>query len=197
MGRPRAVSDEAILDDALRLLRAVGPDKLSFGLLARRVDLAGSTLVQRFGTKPDLVRGALERAWDQLESATGDAVDQAADGVDGVVDLLVRLTGRYDDEPADQLLLLREDLRDPVLRARGVAWLDRLAGAVDDRLAPTGLGGCGDLVVAAWQGTVIQWSFRQDGPPAQAVERSLRRLLDRLVAGDRTPRAERRPSRRR
>jgi len=55
-----------------------------------------------------------------------------------VIELLVRLTGQYDaHDYADQLRLLREDLRDPVLRARGQSWLATLTQAVEDRLSPS------------------------------------------------------------
>ncbi len=50
----------------------------------------------------------------------------------------MRLTGQYDaHDYADQLRLLREDLRDPVLRARGQSWLATLTQAVEDRLSPS------------------------------------------------------------
>src|SRR5690606_21425283 len=100
----------------------------------------------------------------------------------------VALTGQYgaDDEFADQLLLLREDLRDPVLRARGQAWLATLADAVERRLggAPDGPGGgLGRIVVAHWQGTLTVWAFTREAPLADVVRAGLEDLLDRLAGG--------------
>jgi AcrR family transcriptional regulator len=182
--RRRTVSDEVLLDAALLIVRESGPDALSFGALARRVSLAGSTLVQRFGSKANLLRSALMLAWDRLDADTARALDRAGDGASGVVDLLVMLSGQYEaDTFADQLLILREDLRDPVLRARGQAWLAVLTEAIEQRLAdvPGGATGLGELVIAQWQGVLTVWGFQRRGAIGSQVRRSLTELLDRLV----------------
>lgn len=201
MPRKRTISDDALLDAALLLVRESGPEALSFGTLASRVGLAGSTIVQRFGTKANLLRAALLLAWDRLDEQTARAAREAAPGPGGVVDMLVRLSGQYeprdggggpadrapagrDDDYADQLLLLREDLRDPVLRARGEAWLATLTKAVEERLAgaPGGPAGLGELVVAQWQGALTVWAFKRQDAIATAVRRALEELLARLWA---------------
>ena len=176
------MSDIELLDHALELLRADGPERLSFGRLAARTNLAASTLVQRFGSKATLLQSALHRAWDHLEETTEVAAATAGSGGNGIVALLVALTGQYEDDPADQLRLLREDLRDPELRRRGVAWFARLEAEIEARLPPVRAGrhGVGTLVIAQWQGAVTLWSFRRDGPPAAAVEEALGSLLSRL-----------------
>jgi hypothetical protein len=104
------------------------------------------------------------------------------------VELLVDLSGEYaEDDFADQLLVLREDLRDPVLRARGEAWIVDLAGMIDRRLAgPSGNSpGLGRLVVAHWQGTLTVWSFTRPGPLSDTVHDALTDLLE--LAGRATP----------
>jgi AcrR family transcriptional regulator len=185
MPRKRTIPDEDLLDAALGLVREVGPDAVSFGSLASRVDLAPSTLVQRFGSKAALLQAALLRAWWQLEAATDDAIDAAPDGPAGVVELLVSLTGQYDAHDfADQLRVLREDLRDPVLRDRGRAWFATLSDAVEARLSASGGNGdLGRLVVATWQGTLTVWSFTRDAPVVDVVRQTLEELLGRLVPG--------------
>jgi AcrR family transcriptional regulator len=183
MPRKRTIPDEDLLDAALGLVREVGPDAVSFASLASRVDLAPSTLVQRFGSKAALLQAALLRAWAQLEGATDDAIAAAPDGPTGVVELLVSLTGQYDAHDfADQLRVLREDLRDPVLRARGQAWFATLSEAVGARLGPGGGNGdLGRLVVATWQGTLTVWSFARDAPVVDVVRDTLEELLGRLL----------------
>ena len=120
MPRKRTISDEALLDAALVLVRADGPDSLTFAALAASSGLAAPTIVQRFGTKRALLRAALSSAWDKLDADTAAADEGAPMGTAGVVELLVALSGQYDPEDyADQLLILREDRRDPTLRARG------------------------------------------------------------------------------
>jgi AcrR family transcriptional regulator len=192
MPRKRTVPDEALLDAALALVREAGPDALSFGVLAPRAGLAASTIVQRFGTRAGLLRAALGRAWDLLDADTARADAAAGPGPAGVVDLLVRLSGQYDEHGdfPDGLRVLAEDLRDPVLRERGRAWIDALAAAIERRLAPTtaAVEGLGVLVVAHWQGVLTVWAFRRDGPLRPAVQRALEDLLARLTTtGERAP----------
>jgi AcrR family transcriptional regulator len=183
MPRKRTISDDALLDAALVIVRASGPDALTFAALAPRAGLAGSTIVQRFGTKAALLQAALSRAWDLLDEATATAIDNAAPEPLGVIDMLVDLSGQYDPQDyADQLLLLREDLRNPVLRARGRAWLATLTEAIDQRLdqATGGAAGLGELVVAQWQGTLTVWGFARSAPLESAVRTALEVLFDRL-----------------
>ena len=184
MPRKRTISDEALLDAALSIVRSMGPDSLSFGTLAAQVGLAGSTIVQRFGTKAALLRAALSRAWDFLDEDTTAADRTAPLDPPGAIELLILLSGQYapDDEFADQLLVLREDLRDPVLRARGEAWLTRLAAAVERRLGPVedGASGLGMLIVGHWQGALTIWGFTREVPLRTALRASLDELFDRL-----------------
>jgi AcrR family transcriptional regulator len=193
MPRKRTLSNEALLDAALLIVRESGPEALTFAALASRVDLAASTIVQRFRTKTELLRAALLRAWDRLDEETTAAAQSAPPGGDGVIELLVRLTGQYDaHDYADQLRLLREDLRDPVLRARGQAWLATLTRAVEERLSPSpgAQPGIGELVVAHWQGALTVWSFVQGAPVTTAVRQALQDLLSRLTSDQ----AERSPA---
>lgn len=174
MPRKRTVPDEVLLDHALVVLREVGPDGLTFGAVAEHAGLAASTIVQRFGTKPGLLRAALLRAWDRLDEDTTAAVAAAGRGAEGVIDLLVRLSGQYEaHDYADQLRILREDLRDPLLTDRGRAWLAVLAEAVEARVP----GVSGMLVLAQWQGTLTVWSFTREAPIEEMVRRNLTEFL--------------------
>jgi AcrR family transcriptional regulator len=181
MPRKRTIPDTDLLDAALDLVHREGPEALTFAALAGRTGLAGSTLVQRFGSKPGLLRAALGRAWDDLDARTAEADARAGEGAAGVVDLLVALTGTYEAHDfADQLLVLREDLRDPVLRARGQAWIATLVEAVERRLGGTG---AGPLVVAHWQGTLTVWGFTRTDRLDRVVRAALDDLVARLTAG--------------
>ena len=185
MPRTRSVHDEVLLDAALQIVHTLGPSALSFGSLAERVDLAASTLVQRFGSKDGLLQATLLLAWDRLDAETAALDATAALDVSGVVDLLVGLSGQYEaDGYADQLMVLREDLRDPVLRGRGKSWIAALIECVERRLddVPGGTDGLGQIVVGQWQGTLTIWGFTRQGPLPDIVRRSVTALLDRLGA---------------
>jgi AcrR family transcriptional regulator len=64
MPRPRTVSDEAILDAVLALAHRVGPARVTFASAAAETGLSAATLVQRFGTKRDLLLAADKRGID-------------------------------------------------------------------------------------------------------------------------------------
>ena len=184
MPRKRTIPDETLLDAALDIVHRSGPAALSFATLAAQVGLAGSTIVQRFGSKAALLRAALLHAWDGLDADTAVAIAEASPDAAGVVDMLVALTGQYEaNDYADQLMVLREDLLDPVLRSRGEAWNVALADAIEERLigAPGGADGLGELVVAHWQGTLTMWSFTRRGSLQAVVRRSLETLLVRVL----------------
>ncbi len=182
MPRNRSIPDDAVLAAALDLVHAEGPAALTFGRLATRVGLAGSTLVQRFGNRSQLLQRTLLHAWDVLADATARADEAAGSGPSGVVDLLVMLSGQYsEDEFADQLLVLREDLRDPVLRRRGQEWIDAVAGMVDRRLGLSGASRIGHLVVTHWQGALTIWGFTRPGPLPEVVRGVITDLLGRIT----------------
>jgi AcrR family transcriptional regulator len=170
--RPKTRSDEDVLDGALTLLRA---GRLTFATLAETSGLSGATLVQRFGGKDGLRQRALLLAWDRLDARTAELAAASPMTAAGAVDLLVGLSGQYEeiDQYAENLLILREDLRDPVLRARGAAWERELIAALDARCGE----GIGPLLAAHWQGAVTWWAFRPDRPLDEALRESLERLV--------------------
>jgi AcrR family transcriptional regulator len=173
MPRPKTRPDEEVLDAALALLR---DGRLTFATVAEASGLSGATLVQRFGSKDGLRRRALLRAWDLLDARTRSLAESAPMTPEGAIELLLGLSGQYDaiDQYAENLLILREDLRDPVLRARGAAWELELIAALEARCGA----GTGPLLAAHWQGAVTWWAFRPERP----LHAELRASLGRLVA---------------
>jgi AcrR family transcriptional regulator len=184
MPRTKTIPDEELLAAGLDIVHRDGPAALTFSTLASVVDLASSTIVQRFGSKAELLRATLLYGWDQLDHHTASAAAAASPDAAGVVDLLVALSGEYEaNDYADQLMVLREDLRDPVLRSRGEAWIATLSDSIEERLvgAPGGSTGLGELVVEHWQGCLTVWGFTRPGPLPAFVRRSLDELLQRIL----------------
>ncbi|SFZ81007.1 transcriptional regulator, TetR family [Devosia enhydra] len=185
MPRPRSISDEALLDAALGLMARTGPEGLSFAALSSASGLAPATLVQRFGSRDRLMEAALLRAWDRLDAETAAADADCPVTPQGAVALLVRLSGAPDgpDTHGEGLLLLREDFRRPVLRARGAAWGTALATALGRRIAPGNPKSValGRLMASQWQGAVIWWGFSRTGTLAETVSAELSAWL-RLTA---------------
>lgn len=187
MARRKTLSDEAVLDAALGLIHQRGPEALTFESLSRACGLAGATLVQRFGSKAALKQAALLRAWDGLDVQTASLVAAVPRTPAGAIALLVGLSDYGEIEAyAEGLLVLREDLRDPLLRARGAAWQAALVAALDACFAdtPHAPQDIGQLMAAQWQGSLLWWSFDPEGPIADHVRRELVRLVAALLAGN-------------
>ncbi|GHC64888.1 helix-turn-helix domain-containing protein [Limoniibacter endophyticus] len=56
MPRQKSRPDSEILESALALMHERGPEGLTFASLAERTGLSAATLVQRFGSKPAMVK---------------------------------------------------------------------------------------------------------------------------------------------
>lgn len=177
MPRTRSISDDTLLDGAIAVMRRSGPEGITFQSVSAETGLSAPTLVQRFGSKPALMRAALLRAWDILDDATTKADAAAPATPAGAIALLVALSEGYGegDDYAEGLLVLREDLRDPVLRRRGADWGATLAAALGrrlgDRRGPRP--DLGRLMASVWQGAVLWWGFAPRGPLKKAVAAAL------------------------
>src|SRR5690242_1347041 len=118
------MSDEEVLQAALDIIHSRGPDALTFASLSQSCGLSPATLVQRFRSKELLKQGALLLAWDQLDARTRAIAQDTPKTPQGAIALLVGLSRSYGgiEAYAEGLLVLREDFRDPALRARGAKW---------------------------------------------------------------------------
>ena len=174
MGRSKTISDGAVLDRLLAALEIATPDGLTFSRASQAVGLSGATLVQRFGTREGMIEAVLLHAWDRLDAVTAEADTEAPVSSAGAISMLMRLMPGDAAEYSltEGLLLLREDLRNPSLRARGRAWGTYLARALGRRLTR-------DVVLAErmgwqmasiWQGALIWWAFKRDGASVAEVE---------------------------
>jgi AcrR family transcriptional regulator len=190
MGRNKSVSNEAVLDRLLPLVARLGPAGLTFAAAADSARLAPATLVQRFGTREAMVEAILHRAWDRLDAETRSADAEAPMGAAGAVDLLLRLMpgAALDHAMADGLVLLREDLGNPRLRARGRAWGEALASALGRRLAEGPAEGLrlGWQMARVWQGTLLWWGFIRPEPAEAAIREAMADWC-RSVGLDRAP----------
>lgn len=192
MPRPKTLPDERVWQAALSILHDRGPDALTFQSLSAACGLSAAALVQRFGSKARLKQRTLLHAWDRLDEHTARLAADAPRTPEGAIALLVGLSAPYGgiEAFAEGLLVLREDLRDPVLRARGARWQQALSGVLDECFSgvPGLPEGIGLLAATQWQGALLWWSFDPQQPVTDHVERALRRFVAALRApgaGDR------------
>ncbi|MCW6536942.1 TetR/AcrR family transcriptional regulator [Sphingomonas lycopersici] len=177
MGRSKSISETALLDRLLPALRDVGPAALTFARASDAARLSPASLVLRFRTRDAMVTAILSHAWDLLTAATA-ALDAAVpETARGAIELLRRLmpADEADYAVGDGLLLLREDLRNPALRARGAAWGELLATALGRRLADERDEALrlGWQMASVWQGALVWWAFTRADGAEDTVERRL------------------------
>ncbi|WP_418154174.1 TetR family transcriptional regulator [Actinoalloteichus caeruleus] len=181
MARTKTRTDEEVLDTALSLIGDIGVGNLTFAALATRSGLSSATLVQRFTNKATLIQRALLQGWDKLDATTRSLAASTPLTPRGAVELLVGLSGQYADAEAyaNGLLILREDLRDPLLRRRGTAWEAELTAALDARLstAPGTPTGAGHALATYWQGSLTWWAFQADTPLEEYLTDRLSQFL--------------------
>jgi AcrR family transcriptional regulator len=183
MARHKTIPDEQVLDTLLGTLLESGPDGLTFARAAKGCSLSPATLVQRYGNREALVQAILLRAWDRLDQETEAADAEEPPTPEGAINLLMRLMPpeTAERDASNGLLLLREDIRNPILRSRGAAWGRRLAEILGCRLSEDRERGerLGWQMASLWQGAHTWWAFTRDAPAEQAI----RRVLEDWVEG--------------
>ena len=184
MVRPKTRTDAEVLDAALALVHEYGLPGLTFSALARRCGLSPATLVQRFANKTNLAQRTLLHAWDELDALTRRLASTTPLTPAGAVELLIGLSGDYGgvENYSEGLLLLREDVRDPVLRERGTAWESELTAALEARFDPASGAppGIGYALAAYWQGSLTWWAFRADRPLREYLTEKLTDFITML-----------------
>ncbi|TRA99037.1 MULTISPECIES: TetR/AcrR family transcriptional regulator [Rhizobium/Agrobacterium group] len=189
MPRHKLISDEKALDALLPLMLQTGPDGMTFAAAAKACGLSAATLVQRYGKREDLVEAVLLRAWDRLQAETAAADAEEPLTPEGAISLLLRLMPSYaaEQNASDGLLLLREDIRNPSLRARGALWGKTLARALgrritaDDRNAER----LGWQMAAVWQGAHTWWAFTRGEDAGSAIHKALEEWVEMVKRAER------------
>lgn len=160
MSRTRTIPDAEIFATIRRLLAADGEKAVAFSTVARATGLAAPTLVQRYGSRDNMLRQALLAGWDALDAMTAAAETDAATSGKGALALLKAL-GADASDPSE-ISLLAADFRDPILRARAAAWRARVESALTLRL---GSGAKAreqaSILFAVWQGQSL-WQAAGD-----------------------------------
>ena len=180
MARRKTISDEAVLAAAAKVMFAIGPG-FTLADVAKASGIAPATLAQRFGDKHGLVVAAIARDNAEFEAFLGAA--PAGRSAEAVIGIFVGMFGGADtdagtaaDHFADQLLWLRQDMRDPDLNRLAKARFAVLRAAVAARMPPLPIPAedAARLVEAQWQGVLVQWGIEREGRLADAVAASLR-----------------------
>lgn len=175
MPRTKTLSDEAVLEGVARVMYRKGPQDFTLAEAAREAGVSAATLVQRFGDKHALIVRAVAR--DNQRFAEILARPAPARSAEAVVDFFRRMSQAFGEagDFADQLLWLREDMRDPELNALARQRFAALRAAIAARMPPLPIAPdlAARLVEAQWQGALNQWGIEPKGSLAEFVAESL------------------------
>lgn len=188
-GRPRKASDDAILAGAARAISRVGPSRLTLATIAAETNLSAATLVERFGSKRDLLLALSQKYSGEPATHFAAARDMHTSPLAAMRAGLHRMAGgfRTPDEVANFLAFVQLELTDPdfhrYTRAHANAVVRQvraqLAAAVDHgELAPGSPTGLARAVYVTYNGALVSWAILRTG----ALGAWLDRELDSLIA---------------
>lgn len=189
MARPKALSDDRVLDAALDVIREHGPERFTLADVSRSVSLSPATLIQRFGSKTALLGRAIARANRQLDDVVAQPIDAGSNPRRALIKWLVELSHPFRTREliAAHLQVLQQDLLDSRMRvhARRHSQLVQtrigmhLETMMDDatRAKVTSLA---VTIEAQWHGLILQWAVAGRGGLDEWLRRGLERLLSAL-----------------
>jgi AcrR family transcriptional regulator len=197
--RPRKATDAEIFAATQRVMTRMGPRDLSLAQIAEEAGVTAGALVQRFGSKRQLLLAVME------EWAAGSAqMMQMMRGRRGALAAIYfygECMGQMGESPAalaNHLAYLQMDLTDDDYRAcmvrSGADTRAALQSWAEEAIADGDLNGDTDARILAEQievtvsGSLLTWAVYQEGSATAFV----RRQLDRLLAPHRITKARRR-----
>lgn len=202
--RPRTVSDAAILAATHRVIGRVGPNRLTLAEVAAEVGLAPATLVQRFGSRRELLLALVQSGSETVEECFARMRGDHASPLAALVEAATVLSRvmRTPAEIANGLAFLQMDVTDPDFQRLAEAharhtiegYRRLLAEAVAAKeLRPTDTARLARAVSAVAGGSLINWGMLQKGNVERWVREDLETLLAPLRTGRKAPARRRYP----
>ena len=186
--RPRETSDAEILAATARVMQRRSPVDLTLADVAKEAGVVPATIIQRFGTKRELLLANC-KAW-TADVAGQFAAARAKYGspLKTLIELLVECSGfaATPESMANGLAYLQIDLTDSdfyaVLLRQFVTTRDEVKKLLDDAVAARELRPCDTTALARLVqevngGAMLDWAVYRKGPLAAWIRRSLEALL--------------------
>lgn len=187
--RPRKVSDEEVFGAVVRVMNRLAPAQMTLAKIAGEAGVTSSALVQRFGSKRDLLLAVTGLA----AEGTGEFFARLRESHDSPLEAL-HAYGKCFAEMAESpetlahhLGFLQLDLTDPDFRrhARDQARVaDRaIRGLLEEAITAGELTRAADLdtltraVIAILGGSLLAWAIRQEGTAARWMREDLDSVL--------------------
>lgn len=193
--RPRKASDDEIFFATIRVMQRVPPAGLTLAAVGKEAGVSASALVQRFGSKQELMRGLNARfAGGTSEMMAGHraaassplaALRAYARGFAPMADsakTLAHHLAYFELDITDPVMLkhLREHTRETrrILRA----WVQEAVDA-GELIATTDADAIARLVHTVTTGSMMSYAFFKEGKPAEWLERDLHIALSPYLQG--------------
>lgn len=186
--RPKTVSDGEILAAAARVIGRTGPQRLTLAEVGSEVGLAAATLLQRFGSKRELLlalaAASSGSAGDRFEAARA----RHATPVDAIVEVMACMghMARTPQEMAHHLAFLQMDLSDADFHHLTSHQFRETLNGIERLLAEAVALGhidCADTaglaraVQSMANGAILNWAIHREGTAEDAIRADLRALL--------------------
>lgn len=186
--RPRETSDTELLSAASRVMQRLRPTQLTLADVAKEAGVAPATLIQRFGTKRNLILALCRTAPEGCAQAFAVSRAKHHSFVDALIELYAAGTSfaPTPEAMANGLSWLQNDLTDPDFHAITLKQFciirDETRKLLDDAVTACELRPCDTLQLARLiqhvnGGAMLAWAVYRKGPVASWVRRELEALL--------------------
>ncbi len=187
--RPRKATDEEVFAATQRVMGRVGPGELSLAEIAREAGVTAGALVQRFGSKRELLLAVVEEWADGTAAMLGEFRRSRRSPLAALrhyVECMAAM-GESPGALANHLSYLQMDLTDAdfrlhmrrsaeATRSAFREWLDE-AVAKGELVAGTDTRALARLVESLIGGSLLSWAAYQKGAAAAWVRRDLEAVL--------------------
>ena len=186
--RPRQTSDAQILAAAARVMQRRSPVELTLADVAKEAGVVPATIIQRFGTKRELLLANCKAWTADVSGQFAAARAKYGSPLKTLVELFVECSGfaATPESMANFLAYLQIDLSDPefhaVLLQQFVTTRDETKKLLHEAIAARELKPCDTAALARLvqqvnSGAMLDWAVYRQGPLAAWIRRSLEALL--------------------
>ena len=186
--RPRETSDAEILAAAARVMQRRNPVELTLADVAKEAGVVPATLIQRFGTKRELLLATCKAGTSDVAANFATARAKYRSPLATLITLLVDCSSfaATPESMANGLAYLQIDLTDPefhaVTLAQFVAMRDQIKKLLDEAVSVRELKACNTfdlarLIQQVYDGAMLDWAVYRKGTLAASMRQSLKALL--------------------
>ena len=192
MAQKKIVEDQFVLEQALWVISKYGPDCFTLVDVGKAVGLAPATLLQRFGSKQQLLILAAKQATASLQQDLQKLKLKKLAWDKELIQLLASVPKGFGtrQDIASSLGLLKLDMIDPELHPVASELFNTLRGRIHELLLDGQKSGqldaSFDLEVVMWEldalrhGLVIQWTLSGKGTLKKWLEKGFQNNLKRI-----------------